>query len=160
MHQFIEQSINDLSGSDLALAEAAREASKRAFAPFSNFNVGAALLTKSGKIVCGTNYESATYTLTTHAEQCAITTARASGESGIQAIATFGKPAVAKTNSIVTPCGLCRQLIFEAGQLSGVDIEVIMLSSNFDRFIKSTIAKLLPIGFGASDFGVDLSRHR
>ena len=160
MEEFKEQGIDKLSGYKLKLAEAAREASKRAFAPFSNFQVGSALYTKGEKIVCGVNYESATYALTMHSEQSALTNARMAGESQFRAIAVYGQSTTAKVNEVVTSCGLCRQLIFEASQLSQFDIEVIMLSSSFDRFIETTISKLLPVAFGPAHFGVDLSKFR
>jgi cytidine deaminase len=86
------------------LIEAAREARERAFAPYSNFKVGAALRTKEGKIYTGCNIESATYGLTMCAERTAIWKAVSEGEIEFAEIAV-----VADTEELTPPCGSCRQ---------------------------------------------------
>lgn len=92
------------------LIEAAREVRERAFAPYSNFKVGAAVRTKTGKIYTGCNIESASYGLTVCAERVAIWKAVSEGEKEFADIAV-----VADTEQLTPPCGVCRQIIWEFG---------------------------------------------
>jgi cytidine deaminase len=91
-----------------ALIAAARGARENAYAPFSNFRVGAALRAKSGRIYGGCNIENASYGLTCCAERVAIFKAISEGEHGFDAIAV-----VTDTDTLTPPCGACRQLIWE-----------------------------------------------
>jgi len=90
------------------LVEGARAARLRAYAPYSNFKVGAALLTKSGKVFYGANVENASFSLTICAERSAAVAAIAAGELAWEAIAV-----VADTPEPTTPCGACRQFLAE-----------------------------------------------
>lgn len=90
------------------LIEAAKQARENAHAPYSNFRVGAALRSTSGRIFGGCNVENATYGLTMCAERVAIFKAVSEGERGFSAIAV-----VADTEVLTPPCGACRQLIWE-----------------------------------------------
>jgi cytidine deaminase len=93
---------------DQDLIEAARTAREKAFAPYSNFRVGAAVRTKSGKIFTGCNIENATLGLTLCAERVAIFKAVSEGEREFDAIAV-----VCDTEILTPPCGPCRQIIWE-----------------------------------------------
>jgi cytidine deaminase len=90
------------------LISAARQARESAYAPFSNFRVGAALRATSGRIFGGCNVENATYGLTVCAERVAIFKAISEGERGFDAIAV-----ITDTDSLTPPCGACRQIIWE-----------------------------------------------
>jgi cytidine deaminase len=90
------------------LIEAAKQARENAHAPYSNFRVGAALRSTSGRIFGGCNVENATYGLTICAERVAIFKAISEGERGFSAIAV-----VTDTDAPTPPCGACRQLIWE-----------------------------------------------
>ncbi|MEZ5346163.1 MAG: cytidine deaminase [Pyrinomonadaceae bacterium] len=90
------------------LVEAAKDVRKRAFAPYSDFKVGSAVITKDGKIFTGCNVESASYGLTVCAERVAIWKAVSEGETDFEAIAV-----VADTEKLTPPCGVCRQIIWE-----------------------------------------------
>jgi cytidine deaminase len=90
------------------LITAARAAREFAVAPFSNFKVGAALLTRDGRIIGGCNVENATYGLTVCAERVALFKALSEGERAFAAIAV-----VADTVAPTPPCGACRQLLWE-----------------------------------------------
>jgi len=90
------------------LIEAAKQARENAHAPYSNFRVGAALRSTSGRIFGGCNVENATYGLTMCAERVAIFKAISEGERGFSAIAV-----VTDTEVLTPPCGACRQLIWE-----------------------------------------------
>lgn len=90
------------------LISAARQARESAYAPFSDFRVGAAVRATSGRIFGGCNVENATYGLTVCAERVAIFKAISEGERGFDAIAV-----VTDTDSLTPPCGACRQIIWE-----------------------------------------------
>ena len=103
------------------LVEAARDVRERAYAPYSNFKVGAAVRTKSGKIYTGCNVESASYGLTVCAERVAVWNAISHGKRKITRIAV-----VADTEELTPPCGVCRQIIWEFGG------DIPVLFSNLD----------------------------
>jgi cytidine deaminase len=96
---------------------AAREARERAWAPYSRFKVGAALETADGAIITGCNVENASYGLTICAERVAMFKAIAEGHRQFVRIAV-----VADTEAPTSPCGACRQVLWEFGQ----DLEVIL----------------------------------
>jgi len=93
---------------DSELIEAAKQARTRAFAPYSKFQVGAAVRTRSGKIYTGCNIESAAYSGTVCAERVAIWKAVSEGETEFESLAV-----VADTPELTPPCGVCRQIIWE-----------------------------------------------
>jgi len=106
---------------DNDLIKAATEVRENAYAPFSKFKVGSALLTDDGSIVVGCNVESASYGLTVCAERVAIWKAISVGKTKIRRIAV-----VADTEELTPPCGACRQIIWEFGG----DIPVIFANLN------------------------------
>ena len=91
-----------------ALIESAKKVREQAYAPFSNFRVGAAVRTKSGKIYTGCNVESASYGLTVCAERIAIWKAVSEGEREFDHVSV-----VTDTEELTPPCGTCRQIIWE-----------------------------------------------
>src|SRR5688572_4197307 len=118
---------------------AAVEARKRAVAPYSRFQVGAALLTAQGKIVTGANVESASYGLTCCAERVALFKALTEGENEFEAIAV-----VARLSDGPTPCGACRQLLAEYAP----DAVVWVADSAKPGKVRTfKVAKLLPEAF-------------
>jgi len=123
------------------LVEKAREARDKAYAPYSEFKVGAAVLTASGKIFPGCNVENASYGLTICAERNAVFQAVASGERGIEALAI-----VADTPRGAPPCGACRQVLAEFAD----DIPVIVANLEGGRIILS-LDRLLPHRFQFED---------
>jgi len=106
---------------DNDLIKAATDVRENAYAPFSKFKVGSALLTDDGSIVVGCNVESASYGLTVCAERVAIWKAISVGKTKIRRIAV-----VADTEELTPPCGACRQIIWEFGG----DIPVIFANLN------------------------------
>ena len=90
------------------LLEKANRAKQFAYAPYSNFRVGAAILAKSGKVYTGVNVENAAYTVTCCAERVALYNAVSSGERDFEAIAV-----TSDSSRITTPCGICRQALSE-----------------------------------------------
>ena len=120
------------------LETAARAAAKGSYSPYSKFQVGAAVLTGSGKIFAGTNIENASYGLCNCAERTAIFTAAAAGERTLDAVVVY-TPTPAPT----MPCGACRQVINEFGP----DAVVIAICNSSER-IESTLPQLLSHPFG------------
>ena len=129
---------------DEELVALAGQARQRAYAPYSNFPVGAALLGRSGRVFTGCNVENAAYPLTTCAERTAVTKAVSEGEKSFEAIAVV-------TATGATPCGACRQILREFGGPDG-DLRVIVadLEGNNRTY---TIDELLPAGFTPDQLG-------
>jgi len=122
-----------------SLIEAAKEARLHSVAPFSNFKVGAAVRTESGKIYTGCNVESASYGLTVCAERVAIWKALSEGDRHFTQLAV-----VADTETLTPPCGTCRQIIWEFAR--GADIVFANLKGDSEVF---HISDLLPRAFDA-----------
>jgi cytidine deaminase len=123
---------------DRELIEVARQARERAYAPYSGFPVGAALLGRSGRVYAGCNVENASYPLTTCAERTAVARAVAEGERDFEAIAVV-------TSTGATPCGACRQILREFG---GPEGELRVLVADLEGNVRAfTINELLPAGF-------------
>ena len=121
------------------LIEEAKKARLQSVAPFSNFLVGAALRTESGKVYTGCNVESASYGLTVCAERVAIWKALSEGERQFTELAV-----VADTEALTPPCGTCRQIIWEFAR--GARIVFANLNGDSEEF---HIADLLPRAFDA-----------
>ncbi len=121
-----------------SLLAAARQALKRAYAPYSNFRVGAAVLTEQGQVFSGCNVENASYGLTICAERSAIFTAvqQADKKPAIRAVA------VVNGNDVpCSPCGACRQVIFEFGE------NAIVIFKGHQGYLEMSIQQLLPESF-------------
>ena len=121
---------------DKELYRIAKEAMKNAYVPFSKYPVGAALLTKSGKVYTGVNVENSTFGATICAERTACVKAISEGER------EFVKIAVAIKKGEGTPCGICRQFLFEFSP----DLKVIT-GEDEDHLHSTALRKLLPGGF-------------
>ena len=122
------------------LIQTAIEARKWAYAPYSNYAVGAALLTSSGRIYDGVNVENAAYPETLCAERVAVVKAVSAGERQFEAIAVV-------TDNGGSPCGACRQVLAEFG------LDTIILIANEAGDLKSEIvlSELLPFAFTPTD---------
>jgi cytidine deaminase len=132
-----------------ALVQAAIAAAGNAYAPYSNFHVGAALLLDDGSVVTAANFENASYGMTLCAETVAIAKANSDGQlKHIVAIAVAGGPAGAVADGVdaITPCGRCRQIIKEVADLTDRDIPIYCAKSGgYDTHL---LSDLLPHGFG------------
>ena len=145
---------------DQELLLAARDAMDQAYNPYSKFFVGAALRTMDGEIVTGANFENAAYSATICAERSAIVRAAAMGHTVFGRIAVIGKGEKAPTQEVISPCGVCRQMLLESAQLSGKGMHVIMSSTDMKRIVIATIDELLPLGFGPANLGLKMKRFR
>jgi cytidine deaminase len=124
------------------LAKIAIDARGNAYAPYSKFKVGAAVLTVDGSIYTGCNIENASYGATNCAERTAIFKAVSEGHKKIKAIAVVGDMS---TNTY--PCGICRQVIVE---FATEDIEIILVK-NEENYIIKTMEEILPGAFTKGD---------
>jgi cytidine deaminase len=122
-----------------ALIAKAIEARERAYAPYSNYRVGAALLGRSGRIYTGCNVENAVYPLATCAERAAVVKAVSEGEREFVALAVA-------TENAGSPCGSCRQMLREFGK----DI-VVLIADAEGAYRETTVADLLPDSFSVED---------
>ncbi len=120
------------------LITAALEASRRAYAPYSKFRVGAALLGNSGKVYSGCNVENASYGLSNCAERTAVFSAVSEGEVTFEMIAIVAEGGAA-------PCGACRQVLYEFAP------EIMVLVADTEESLRSTssLKDLLPQAFGS-----------
>ena len=128
------------------LIAAAKEAATKAYAPYSDYQVGAALLFDDGAVITGTNVENASYGMTVCAEHVAV--ARAFGEGrrgGLQAVAVVG-PEDKGDGSPITPCGRCRQVLYEIAGLGGTDPVIYCVGQEEIREV--ALSQLLPHAFG------------
>ena len=120
------------------LLENAKEVSKNAYVKYSNFEVGACLITKSGKIYSGCNFENSSYGLTICAERNAVGSAIADGERIISAIAIYST----KRRDCL-PCGACRQVLSEFQDENGIDV----ITEGDNDIIVRKLDELFPQGF-------------
>jgi len=121
------------------LIRRAVEAKSKAYAKYSNFNVGAALMTAGGKIFQGANIENSSYGLTICAERTAVFQAIIEGERNFSAIAIAGD-----TEEFLPPCGACRQVLAD---LCGKNLDVILTNTKGETKILKLV-ELLPYSFG------------
>jgi cytidine deaminase len=126
------------------LIAAARDAMAQAYAPYSNFQVGAALRFDDGAVITGTNVENASYGLSLCAETVAVAKAMAEGRRGglVEVAVTGTGPAA------VTPCGRCRQVLNELAELGGTD--PVVWACGYDEVREYRLSELLPAAFGPS----------
>ena len=121
-----------------ALLAAATEAKKKAYAPYSHFSVGAALLCRDGSVYTGVNIENASYSATVCAERTALFSAVADGKRAFSAIAIVG----GEENAPCFPCGVCRQALCE---FCGDDFTVLLTCGG--EIVEKSLGELLPNAF-------------
>jgi len=130
------------------LSKLAIEAKNMAYSPYSNFNVGAVLLAKNGKIYTGCNIESASYTPTICAERVALYKAVSEGEREFVAIAVAGSLKGAEPDYCY-PCGVCRQSLREFN--SEANELIVIISKTATDYRIHSLGELLPHSFGPND---------
>ena len=123
------------------LIEKAEEARKLAYAPYSNFTVGAALLTKSGKIYTGCNIENASFSPTNCAERTAFFKAISEGEREFEAIAVVGANE-GEDSDFCSPCGVCRQVMLE---FCDADFKIVLKNKQEQKVF--SLSGLIPHSF-------------
>ena len=142
-------SIDELTREDRRLAEAAVEAVANSYAPYSNFNVGAAVMFEDGEIVKGANQENAAYPSGLCAERTALFYASSSRpDIPIKAIALAAGQNGALCKTPATPCGACRQVMAQYQSKSGVPMEILLVGA--EKIWKfSKVDDILPLIFNS-----------
>lgn len=128
----------------------AKKARERAYVPYSHHSVGAALLTKGGKIYHGCNIENAAFGPTNCAERTAFFKAVYEGEREFAKIAIVGGAEGTDGNELCAPCGVCRQVMME---FCDPEIFKIVLANGEEEPLEYTLKELLPLGFGPGNLG-------
>jgi len=133
---------------ELSLFQSAKEACKRAYAPYSNFYVGAALLMDNGKVITGNNQENAVYPCGLCAERVAIFHASSQyPDKTFQSIAITIDYDRIPIDDIAFPCGSCRQVLFEYESKQPTKIKVYLLGRDEQVTVLNSVEQLLPFGF-------------
>lgn len=146
-----------MNDADIAerLIEAARDATANAWAPYSNFSVGAALLMADGSIVTGANVENSSYGLSLCAETVAVAKASADGRMrDVVAVGIVGGMTGQAGIEPILPCGRCRQILNEAAQAGKRDLKIWCSGLTGGPIAEYTLSELLPHAFGPANLGI------
>ena len=130
------------------LIQEAKIARERSYSPYSHYKVGAALLTKSGKIYHGCNIENAAYTPTNCAERTAFFKAVYDGEREFEKIAVVGALEGGNPDVTCAPCGVCRQVMME---FCDPETFLVVLADGKDHQLEMPLKALFPFGFGGEN---------
>jgi len=149
-HEF--ESENDLSSDEGKLLKEARNALENAYAPYSNFYVGAALIDEDGNTFIGSNMENASYPLCICAEGALLTAYNSSGSKApITHVAITARSSSHDLSHPVAPCGACRQMLSEFEVKQGKQIKLILHGSSGPVCVLDSVKDILPLGFSGSD---------
>ena len=147
----VYEDCSELPATIATLMERASKARLKAYAPYSKFLVGAAILLDNGEIICGNNQENASYPSGLCAERTAIYYAGAEyPEAKIVTMALIAGSQRHPTASPIPPCGACRQAISEYEVKQGLPIEIYFMGETGKVVKSSSLANLLPLGFDRS----------
>ena len=142
---------SELNDVQKKLVDQAKDACKRAYAPYSQFNVGAAAMLDNGTIVTGSNQENAAYPSGICAERTTLFYAGAQyPDNAVTKLAIAAYKGDAYTQTPTAPCGACRQVILETEHRYGTPIEIILYGEE-KTYIITSIESLLPLCFGKTD---------
>ena len=150
----VYDSSQELEPSDTDLLAAAREATKQAYAPYSNFLVGAVAALANGKTVTGTNQENASYPVGICAERVLLSCIASQYPGvGVNTIAISYDNRGGESNHPISPCGICRQSLAEYKERVKQPIRIVMSGMNGEVYIVDNARQLLPLSFSANDLG-------
>lgn len=139
--------MSELTAEEQSLINSAIAAADSSYAPYSHFNVGAALRLESGEIITGANQENASFSVTTCAERSALFNAQSNRpEQSVKAIAIAARNAGGLIAEPVPPCGVCRQALLETEQRYGQNIRVYLYGTRRVCIVES-VKGLLPLSF-------------
>lgn len=133
------------------LIQKAFEAQENSYTPYSNFDVGAALLGTNGKIYQGCNIENAAFSPTNCAERTAFFKAVSEGQRTFSAIAIVGNKSGKPNGEYCSPCGVCRQVMMEFCDPKEFKIYLAKDRNNYSDYIEYTLEEILPLGFGPNN---------
>ena len=142
---------NQLSSSDQELLEAAKKATQTAYAPYSNFKVGAAARLSSNTIIIGSNQESASFPVGICAERALLNSVGSQfPQEKIQTIAISYEPVAKPSLEPISPCGMCRQSLLDYENRFQSPIKIIMAGMSGKVMVLKSATHLLPFGFDGS----------
>lgn len=147
-------SIQELKNEDAKLVEKARKIAENAYAPYSHFFVGAAALLQNGKIVTGTNQENASYPVTICAERTllsSISTLYPKESINTIAITYHNHNPNTKSNTPISPCGMCRQSLLEYENKWESPIRLLLTGYEGKVIVINRVSDLLPLSFSGED---------
>lgn len=140
--------LEECTDAEKKLIEAAKEATLNAYAPYSGFLVGAAVLLENGQIFIGSNQENAAYPSGLCAERTAVFSAHSTlHDQKVEMIAIAAWRDGKFTEEVITPCGACRQVLLEAENRFDAPMRILMYSENA-VYVANSIKELLPLSFG------------
>lgn len=143
----VYRTIEELEAEDQKMLKMAHKATRTAYAPYSNFNVGAAIRLVNGKYFSGANQENAAYPTCLCAERTALSVAASKyPKSPVVAMAVTVHTAEG-VHQPVSPCGSCRQAILEVEQRYGQNVKIVMQGQTGDIYVCDSIKDLLPLSF-------------
>ena len=144
----------DLNDTHRLLLTTAQEATQHAYAPYSHFKVGAAVLLHDGKIITGVNVENASYPVGICAERSALAAVMSNyPNEEIMALAISYEAPSGDNNKPAFPCGMCRQFISECEDKNKKSITLILGAMRGEVMVIETAKHLLPFSFGGKDLG-------
>ena len=130
------------------LIDAAKKATSNAYAPYSHFRVGAALLLENGKIVTGNNQENAAYPSGLCAERTAVFYANAQyPDQKIEALAVAAFYNGEFTNDLISPCGSCRQVLLEVESRYNSPVRILLYNNKNEVYVAESMSSLMPLSF-------------
>lgn len=143
---------DELSAEEQQLVEAAKEATTRSYAPYSHFHVGAAALLANGEIISGTNQENAAYPSGICAERTTLFYANSQHpQEAVKALAIAARTSEGHwTETPISPCGACRQVMTETENRFGKPMKVLLCSAQ-EVFVIESAKDLLPVSFSSED---------
>lgn len=155
LHQFeylVFENSDELSEADAVLLEAAREVTTKAYAPYSNFFVGAVARLQNGETISGTNQENASYPVSICAERVLLSAASVLHNNvPIETMAISYRSERSESNKPVSPCGMCRQALREYEDRTNHPIRLILSGITGKVFIIDNVSDILPFSFGGEN---------
>ena len=146
--------IDELNAEDRQLLTEARNATDKAYAPYSNFHVGAAAKLENGKIVTGTNQENASYPVCICAERVLLSAISSLYQSiPVETMAVSYQSKKMKSDHPISPCGMCRQALQEFEGRTGRPIRLILAGMEGEIYIINSASQLLPLAFTSEELG-------
>ncbi len=139
----------ELADSEIKMVEKAYSMCEQAYAPYSNFQVGATLLLSNGEIVSGNNQENIAYPSGLCAERVALFFAGSNFPTEkVESIVVVAKGDLVSFDKLLSPCGSCRQVLMESEMRQNKNIRVVLVSQNGRTIVFNSILDLLPFAFG------------
>lgn len=151
---------SELSEIEQKALEEAEKVLENAYEPIFNFRVGACLISANDDLICGTNFANTSYGSSLCAERAAALRANSMGIKKFKSIVITARNGNDPTIEVTAPCGDCRQFLNEVSDLSGLDLKVILSTTQKDKIIATSIKELLPLAFGPKNLIIDMRKRK